>query len=691
MITKEQKLAIESNKKFILVKAGAGTGKTEVLSRRILRLLSDFPDLSIKDMAIITFTNKATENLSARLKLYLYHQWKTSPNPATKQRFRYELERINSAQISTIHNFCKTVLEEVGPLHFPDFNYSPNFVVSEYSMKQAVDRTFETWFTEKNNNGEIIRHEEIMPFHEFRKTFISLYNMLRSKGLSMGQVIKKTEETLSLETGFSRYIKQELVDLLHSVVRNHQQLRFYTLDPDNLLEYCYKVLARDQEIVESMKKKYKYIFVDEFQDTSMYQTGIIKKICDGSSESPHLFVVGDSKQSIYQFRGADLSSYQSVENWIKRSGEVLDLSTNFRSTGELVFFVNMLFEKIKNAYPGLSFKPEPLKTQRDLQEPVNLSECYDWLLANKEEGITQFDLVGNYIQEQINAGLEPRKFAILFRKNYQMMDFATALADRKIPFQLIGAGNFYNQREIIDTYKVINYLLEPKSAILIEEALETLYFEYNRDNLLVATEALLPQLHLRTPAQLLDQLYQLTGVREKLLNYNPQAATNLNKLKELTRNISIKENMQLNEFISWLNAMIASHKEEQQSDLPAGDDTNSVTLITIHKAKGLEYPIVILPYLDDITSQTVLAPPITYSPDTGLEFSYKPYYGGRNSGRILSNNYNQNLEDFQNELYSEELRVLYVALTRAEKKLVFVGDEHCPKKAICFQNWLKIT
>lgn len=690
MITEEQRIAIDSNKKFILVKAGAGTGKTEVLSRRILRLLSDFPDLSITDMAIITFTNKATENLSARLKLYLYHQWKTSSNPDAKQRFRYELERINSAQISTIHNFCKTVLEEVGPVHFPDFNYSPNFLVSEYSMKQAVDRTFESWFTEKNHNGDAIRHEEIMPFHEFRKIFINLYNMLRSKGLSIGQVIKKTEEALSLETGFPRHIKQELVDLLRSVAKNHHQLRFYTLDPDNLLEYCYKVLVRDQEVVKSMKNKYKYIFVDEFQDTSMYQTGIIKKICDGSSESPHLFVVGDSKQSIYQFRGADLSSYQSVENWIKRSGEVLDLSTNFRSTGELVFYVNLLFKKIKSAYPELRFIPEPLKTKHTLQEPVNVSDCYEWLLTNKEEGITQFDLVGDYIKEQIEAGHDPRNFAILFRKNYQMLDFATALADRQIPFQLIGAGNFYNQREIIDTYKVLNYMLEPQSAILIEEALETKYFEFNKDLLHSAKEALLPQLHIRTPAQFLDQLYQVTAIREKLLNHNPQAVTNLNKLKELTRNISIKENMQLNEFISWLNAMIASHKEEQQSDLPDGDDANAVTLITIHKAKGLEYPIVFLPYLDDVTSQTVLAPPVTYAPDTGLEFSYKPYFGGRNAGRIMSSNYNQNLEDFQNELYSEELRVLYVALTRAEKKLVFVGDEHCPKKAICFQNWLKI-
>ncbi|MGG1639112.1 UvrD-helicase domain-containing protein [Paenibacillus sp. NRS-1760] len=690
MITEEQNAAINSNSKFILVKAGAGTGKTEVLSRRILRLLSDQPDLSINDMAVITFTNKATENLMARLKLYLYHKWKTSTDSELKQRFRYELEGINSAQISTIHNFCQTVLEEAGPIHYPDFNYSPNFSVSESSMRQAVDRTFETWFTERSENNRDIYHERVMPFHHFRKTFVGLYSMLRSQGLSIEQVIKKTKDSILIETGFPRYIKQELVDLLELIIKLHHQLRYHTMDPDNLLEYCYKVLVRDPEIAESIKKKYKYIFVDEFQDTSMYQTGIIKKLCDGSSGSPHLFVVGDSKQSIYQFRGADLASYQSVEKWIKRSGEVLDLSTNFRSTGELVILVNMLFKRIKDAHPEYSFQPEPLKPKEELKVPVYLTDAYEWLIANDEEGITQPDLVANYIKEKLDQGKQPGEFAILFRKNYQMMEFATALANQNIPFQLIGAGNFYNQREIVDTYKVLNFISDPTSSINAEEALETIYFAHDKESMHTVTDELISNLEIRTPAQLLDKLYQVTKIRERLVRDNPRAAANLNKLKDLSRSISIKENMQLNEYISWLHAMIASHKEEQQSDIPVGDETNAVTLITIHKAKGLEYPIVILPHLDEATSQTVLAPPILYSQDTGLEYSYKPYYGEKNAPRIQSNEYSNIIKDYQNELHSEELRVLYVALTRAEKKLVLVGDEHCPKKSVCFQNWLKL-
>ncbi|MBY3618580.1 UvrD-helicase domain-containing protein [Acinetobacter sp. CUI P1] len=689
MITDEQRAAIESNEKFILVKAGAGTGKTEVLSRRILRLISDNPDVSIKDMAVITFTNKATENLMTRLKLYLYHQWKSTSDILLKQRFRYELETINSAQISTIHNFCKSVLDEAGPIHFPDFNYSPNFSVSESSMRQAVDRTFELWLTERHKNNEVVHHEKIMPFHQFRKTFVNLYNMLRSQGLSIEQVIKQTKDHLLLETGMPRYIKQELVELLELIVKHHHQLRFHSLDPDNLLEYCYKLFVREPQVVEVMKKKYKFIFVDEFQDTSMYQTGIVKKLCDGSLESPHLFVVGDSKQSIYQFRGADLTSYQSVEKWIDRSGKVLNLSTNFRSTGELVMLVNSLFEKIKAANPEYSFKPEPLKSKDKLHEPVYLTEAFEWLIANEEEGIMQPELVASHIKHQLDLGKQPSEFAILFRKNYQMIEFSNALATQNIPFQLIGAGNFYNQREIVDTYKILNYLLYPDYIVYAEEAIETIYFEKNKEKMIELLTEIQPYIQERTPAQLLDRIYQLTKVRERLVTHLPQAAANLNKLKELTRNISIKETMQLNEYVSWLHAMIASHKEEQQSDMPVGDEANAVTLITIHKAKGLEYPIVILPRLEEVTSQSVLAPPVIYSKNTGLEFSYTPYYGNKYV-RIPSNEYEANINAYKEELYSEELRVLYVALTRAEKKLVFVGDEHCPKKAVCFQNWLKM-
>lgn len=688
MLTPEQKKAVEATDRFILVKAGAGTGKTEVMARRIIHLLSSDPSLSIQQMAVITFTNKATENLMSRLKHYLYGKWKSIENPIEKKRFRYELECLNSSQISTIHKFCKSILDEAGPIHFDDLNYSPVFRITESSLNQAIDRTLEEWLHEKEVGQVECHHEKIMPVHNIKDVILSAYNMLRSQGISIEKAIQLTTESYQIETGSSRYIKQELVELISLLNKKHLELRYQTLDPDNLLEYCYKLLRRNPSAANALKNRYRYIFVDEFQDTSMYQTGIIKQLCDGTDDSPSLFVVGDSKQSIYQFRGADLHSYESVEKWISRDGNVLSLSTNFRSTGELVFYVNYLFEKIKQKYPEYQFKPEPLVANKSPQEPIAFEKAYTWIYSSESQGTTQPQIVAAYIKEQVESGVPPSKFAILFRKNYPMMEYAQELEKLGIPYQLIGAGNFYNQREIVDTYKLVNFLLNSLEVIYKEEAAETIFFKNDFNKLEDLLQEVGEDAFQKTPAQLLELIYQKTQIRERLITTSPQAVANLNKLKELSRNLAQKENLQIREFVGWLSVMIATHKEEQQSDIPVSDEINAVTLITIHKAKGLEYPIVILPELHQALSRSTLTPPIIYNKKTGIEFSYTPYFGTKGV-KIPSSNYENTVQSYQQDLYSEELRVLYVALTRAEEHLIFVGDEDCPKKTVCFQNWLR--
>lgn len=688
MLTPEQKRAIEAEDRFILVKAGAGTGKTEVMTRRIIHLLQTDPSLSIQQMAVITFTNKATENLMSRLKHYLYNKWKNINNLIEKNRFRYELESLNICQISTIHNFCRSILDEAGPIHFDDFNYSPVFRISESSLNLAMNRTLEQWFREKEVNQIECHHEKLMPVHHLREIVLTAYNMLRSQGISIEKVIELTTESYQIETGNPRYIKQEIVELLSLLYKNHIEVRYQTLDPDNLLEYCYKLLRRNPSAAAALKKRYRYIFVDEFQDTSLYQTGIIKQLCDGSEDSPSLFVVGDSKQSIYQFRGADLNSYESVEKWISREGTVLTLSRNFRSAGELVYFVNYLFEQIKMKYPYYQFKPEPLEANKTPQEPINLEKAFTWIFSSERHGTTQPQLVAEYIKERVDNGISPNKFAILFRKNYPMMEYAQELEKLGIPCQLIGAGNFYNQREIIDTYKLINFLLYSTEVIYKEEAAETIYFNSDLGKLEEFQQEIGGDFFQKTPAQLLELIYQKTKIREKLVASSPQAVANLNKLKELSRNLLQKESLQLIEFVRWLSVMIAAHKEEQQSDLPVSDEINAVTLITIHKAKGLEYPIVILPELHQTISRGTLTPPIIYNKTTGIEFCYTPYYGTKGV-MVPSTNYDSTVQSYQQDLYSEELRVLYVALTRAEEHIVLVGDKECPKNEVCFQNWIQ--
>ncbi|MBO8161742.1 MAG: UvrD-helicase domain-containing protein [Thermosipho sp. (in: Bacteria)] len=685
MLTLEQKKVIDADEKYILVRAGAGTGKTEVLTRRILRLLEDDPQLRLRDIAVITFTNKATENMLMRLKRYLFKQWKMASKPEIRRRYRYELESLNCCQVSTIHKFCRSILDLAGPVKFSDFSYSPAYRVSQGVLYAAIEEAFESWLARYEKKGKEVLHCQLMPVYEVKRVVLDAYKMLRARGISIDQAIEKTKEEALLEEWVQpRRLKLELVEILSILREIHLEKKLDTLDPDDILEYCYRVLKQRPDIVQEVRTKYKHLLVDEFQDTSRFQTGILRLICGDLEEGPSLFVVGDYKQSIYQFRGADIKSFESTANWIKVVGKEYTLSTNFRSTPELVTLVNRTFRRLAEKYPEYKFKIEELEPTG---EPGQIDrETYEWIWV--PESSLQPQAVAEYLRKQIDAGASPSEFALLFRTNDPMMEYARKLDEADIPYQLVGAGDFYNQREVVDTYKIMNFLLAPQKGICRDEALNTIYFSGDRKSFARFEEEMKKISSGLTPAQILDQIYRKTKIRERLVGMNPQAAANLNKLKALTRQMNLSENWQLVEFVGWLQRMIFSRSEEQQADCFLDpEESNAVTLITIHRAKGLEFPIVILPQLDQSYSKSVRKPPVVYSVDYGLELSYQRY-SDQGQTSVSTSNYEEIVKEYENEMFSEEMRVLYVAMTRAEKKLVFVGSEDCPKDRICFQNWL---
>lgn len=689
-LTTEQVQAINENSNLILVKAGAGTGKTEILTRRVIRLLKDDPNLSIQDMAIITFTNKATENLISRLKEYLYQYWKNEKDPKQKQRFRYELEGLNTASVSTIHSFCKEILDFSGPVSLNDFSYSPCFRISSMALSRAIDDALEQWLEKKQRENKQIQHLTIMPVHELKKQVKKAYTMIRSKGLDFDAVVEKTRIQMLLEVGDTpRKLKVELIEILTSIKYLHNKYKLQSLDTDDLLEYCAKTLTRREDIKEQIKKKYKHLFIDEFQDTSAYQTEIIKSICPGDQTGPKLFVVGDIKQSIYKFRGADLDSYSSIEEWIESNGKVLHLRTNFRSTPELVMFVNQVFDKIsKDENKKYDFYPESLRP-RIKQDNIDISKAHDWILAPNSS--RQSNCLVEFLKKQMQNNVELNKFTILFRSNYEVVEYSKILKEAKVPHKIIGGGDLFNQQEVVDIYKLVNFIIHQDSQIRREEALQTIYFQSDTKLFQTFLNSI-ENIHFEkmTPAQSLDFIYKKIRIKDTGDLNRKQINANLNKLKELTRRITQNENLNLYHFQDWLLSMISSHHDEPQADIKPDDEGDKcVTLMTIHKSKGLEFPIVILPELDKQYTQAVLRPNIIYDENTGLEISYKQYYGeNKNSTTFPSAKYGEKVVKLEKEHYSEELRILYVALTRAEEKLILIGDQECPPSRICFQNWL---
>lgn len=681
MLTPEQQKAVTSKAKKILVRAGAGTGKTEVLTRRVIHLLEQDTLLSIQHFALITFTNKATEEVQDRLKQYLYHKWSNEESPENKDRYRYELEMLNKSQVSTIHSFCKSILDLAGPFTIRRVHYAPGYKVSEGVLYEAMNEVLERWLKRYGSDQPVIL--KYIPLHQVRKEVLSLYKKINSDGNLLEKVKTETETSILLEEyEIPRKIKHELLTILVELDQEHFKRKIKQLSTDDLLEYTYRLLKEYPEVIQRVQQRYKHLFVDEFQDTSWFQTKILQLICQPTGEEPSLFVVGDIKQSIYQFRGANIESYQDVATWIKAEGEILTLKTNFRSLRPIVEYVNQMFLRIKNNVALPQFEAEDL-----VAHDQTIGKTEDFIKYISLDGYEDAERVALFIKEQIHEGEEYGDYAILFRTNRNMAKFEEVLNRFEIPTQMVGAGNFYHKKEIIDAYRLLNWLVTPEDPIKQSEALVTDYLRGSPTLMAELIVKLEQTLDKYTVAQILEVVYRETNIRSHFeLENRYQALANIEKLKEVTRSLNQKETIQLVDYVHWLSKKIMIDQEEQQAEI-LDLELNAVTLITVHKVKGLEFPYVILPELNRNLTSIGLIPSVLYDLNTGIEFSFRHYV---QNWTIQSSNYENLKSRFMEHYLAEEVRVLYVAVTRAEKRLYFIkyDDKKKTGKHESYEKWL---
>lgn len=677
MLTQQQQAAVQSASSKILIRAGAGTGKTEVLTRRAIRLIENEPALTIRNIAIITFTNKATENVKDRLKRHLYEQWRNLQDADVKQRFRNELETLNLAQISTIHQFCLTILDMAGPSVIESgIDYAPGYVVSDSALNQALNVTVECWLTEASEQHPLLK----LPIHEVRKFILRAYQLIRNQSLSFEQVLKQTRSTMIVkEEGEIARIKEILIELLKELKAEEARLRINSLNTDHLLEYAAKLLKQSPELVRKVQGRFRHLFVDEFQDTSAFQTEIIKILCDSGPHPCSLFVVGDMKQSIYQFRGADPDSYRNVQSWIASVGEVLHLTVNFRSVQPLVQYVNRTFRRFQVEANLPTFEAEDLEAND--QSGGEFSGCVRpvyYAGQSPEQSIVEL------IAGEIEKGARYQDFAILFRTNRHMDRYEQALRQARIPAQMVGVGNLFERREVSDLYRILNYVISPQDTVKREEALGTELINGNVTLLDVIRTEIRMYSYTHTVAQVIERIMELTEARKMYDNQcNVQASANLERIKELSRSKN-QQGIQLVDYVKWLSIQLIANKDTPQADVDDGD-LNAVQLITVHKSKGLEFRYVILPELDRNLSSPGLIPQILYHTSHGLEFKLQHPI---ERWSWTSHAYDDACKAYQREYLAEEARVLYVAMTRAEQRLYLVMNESMKKNRVSYQKWL---
>lgn len=475
------------------------------------------------------------------------------------------------------------------------------------------------------------------------------------------------------------------------------------LDFEDMLLFTQKVLQLE-DVREYLRNKFKYIMIDEYQDTNELQYQIFMPILDFLKKG-NLFVVGDEKQSIYMFRHADLEVFNRTRDDIQKNkpeGKLLNLPHSFRMSPALVLFTNKLFSKLFE-------NPEPLLNEVAYSglicaKPDDEKGRVEFLLADKEKEISEAEFVANKVIEITSSGeVELKEIGILCRKRNLFEELEASFVKKNIPYSIVGGKGFYQRQTIYDIYNYLSFLLnkDDDAALIgilrapfytlsdleimdisLEEGKN--FFDKLEKKALVRNELqkIVDQLkeHLRIAFS--AEVYSL--IRTILLETGywavvaskknaKQEIANLEKLLMIARSFSQKSFKSLYDFIVYLKNSIETTEDEGQAQVNA--DENTVKLLTIHQSKGLEYKAVFLYGCNGYAQEdTVKTKGLSIDKNIGI-LTRVP----------LNNNYFEKYSSVPVvELYNyinhkknlaEVKRLLYVAVTRAMNYL-FISATH---------------
>lgn len=722
-----QKLAVEEIKSHLALGAGAGTGKTAVLTGRYLNILKNgalSKGRETEEILAITFTNKAADEMLGKIIKSLSES--DMGDYLEKGRFN----------ISTIHSFCEKILRQHSLLLGIQSDFE---ILSEEQKAELQNKACDLVLKEFADNvalKELVRDLDLSRPVMLKKEIISLYERLRNQGYEIDEGVALTQikgkidkgNLLSLLSDFEneksikkfktftedplydeitsgnftlenitallknlgtsqkaiRYeIEEEcenilaeledvgspkyklIQDLLESYDKNFEQVKEEenSLDFDDLQVKTLKLLEIES-VRKKLQKEISYIMIDEFQDINRTQRKLFMKLTGDLTAEINFFVVGDEKQSIYGFRGSDVREYYKVVEKIKNtSGKELNLVDNYRTSANLLEDINKVFDFLFENYtaltPHVKESEAPFKV---LQFEVEGEDAQSIALKEAEA-------VANFVQ---NSQYKYEDIGIIFRSGANMELIGKELEKRNIPF------NISRDKKLVDTVEVQNIVNLLKTLITDERAglasylLEfiglsknTVYYYFKNDDaedigieseeieLLIKSLKLYEEFKFISkhfdPYTLVKEIVTKTGYLDKL-EKEDRGAEKVRTVKEFMK-LTYKESKgkNLKEFVDLLMNM-----EELESD-EAG---RGVNLLTIHGSKGLEYGLLIIPE--------------SYKAPTGKDtdkINFSKYHGfginGEYNGRFLRNKrINKVLSD------EEELRIFYVAMTRAKKECV---------------------
>jgi ATP-dependent helicase/nuclease subunit A len=537
------------------------------------------------------------------------------------------------------------------------------------------------------------------------------------------EILRETQEAFGIKVKDSSVQKATL--WLWDYLAEYAQVKTRQgfLDFDDLLSKTRDLVKDRLEVREELKKRYDHLFVDEFQDTDPLQVEIVFFLSEKSKskakswqkvelEPGKLFLVGDPQQSIYRFRRADVEIYGEAKARLAAcGGQVEKLTENFRTLSPIVDWVNRGFDQLFQDGP-FPYNPQSahrlLDTQQGQLSPLIGLEMLEISEEDQSTGAfreLEAETVGDFIEQLLREKplitdpksrkdrpvlrpLQAGDIAILFRElsNTESV-YENALRRRHIQFQIVGGKKFYNRPEIVALEMLLTCLESPADEASLAALLRSCLFGFTDEELFLYREAggvfeflrgakgkvgeafhYLRQWYLETrqlsPAETLLYLYEKTNLLAVVScqPHGEQRVANLMKVVNQCRDLEESQNFTYRAFVKWL--VRQREEDAMEGEAPGPEETgNQVTLMTLHKAKGLEFPVVIL---------SGAAPEKPRKSDfiVNRHQGNAQFKAGDKELRLCTVGFEKAQEDEAAQEKAEILRLLYVGCTRAKESLV---------------------
>jgi len=572
-LNEPQQEAVKTTEGPVLILAGAGSGKTRALTHRLAYLIS-VKNISPFNILAVTFTNKAAGEMRSRMENLLRNdetrikndeKMTNARNPNTSTfdiRYSDLGVAVRLPWLGTFHSICVKILRREAK----HLGYPSNFTIFDTQDQLAVVKKImqETGIDPKNYNPNGV-----------------LYYISSAKN-----------EFVSPDD-YDQYVNSPFEEVVRDVYKEYQKYlkTVGAMDFDDLLVLCVKLFEENPTVLEKYQKIFKYILIDEYQDTNKVQYMWAKML---SAKEKNICVVGDDSQSIYGFRGANFRNILNFERDFP-GAKVIKLEQNYRSTKNI-----------------LRAADELIKYNRHKTKKTLWTDNSDGALLQVYQALNEKD-EAEFVAMEIRALAMGKSrwsdFAVLYRTNAQSRALEEAFIRYGIPYRVIGGVRFYERREVKDIIAYLRLLANPDDQISLERVINVpargigskTFLKYLQDLSNLNSEIppkiqqfleMVEEIRKKKVevADLIEIIAEKTGYKDYLLDGTPEGEARWENVLELKSVAAYNDALGLENPLEAFLEKVALYQDTDNYDAGA----NVVTLMTLHSAKGLEFPVVFI-------------------------------------------------------------------------------------------------